>query len=418
MNTAKNGTSVVVKVAGDVETPHWSTPKNIWDAVLRAWERGDLLREASTPTGVYPRRRALKRPNATQLRTYYAQAAAWAALWDPAPAGCSVERISVGANTIGANLLPAGVMFATAADEIEFLGMSREATRFAELAARVTGIDARLAQWTQDRPLEVLRNGENTLTAARVAVWLAANPTPGIYLRQLSLPDVHTKFVENHRRLIDEMLAALAPERDLTGRNYARRHGFLAAPDRVRVRYLDPALTPAAGMDDVEMTASAFAAQPLKVDRIITTENLVNFLALPPAPRTLAVFGGGYGFEGIRDTVWLKDVEVLYWGDIDTHGFRILDQLRSHHPHVQSILMDEETLLAHSDFWGREETPSHAVLNHLTPDEHAVYVNLQQGKYRRLLRLEQELLNWEYVLERLVDHPVPSPTPSSNLPSA
>ncbi len=340
-------------------------------------------------------------PSAAALRTHYAQAAAWAALWDPAPRGCTVERVSVGASTIGANLLPAAAVFASAADEIAFLGLSREAARFAELAQRLGEVDPGLAAWARVRPLELLRSGDDAITAAGVAVWLAANPAPGFYLRQLSLPGVHTKFVETHRRLIDEMLAVLAPGRELSGKNYARRHGFLAAPDRVRVRFLDPATAPAAGLLDLEMPAEAFAGLRLDVERIITTENLVNFLALPDMPRTLAVFGGGYGFEGIRDAAWIGGVELLYWGDLDTHGFHILDQLRSHHPHVRSILMDEETLLAHRDFWGRENTPSRAALTRLSAGEDRVYRALATGEFGRSVRLEQELLRWDWVLPRL-----------------
>lgn len=395
MSTGPNGTSVAAK------PPVWTVPADVRAAALRAWNSGELLREAALPTGLHPRRRALKHPSATQLRTDYALAAAWARSWDPAPRGCSLEHVSVGTTTIGANTLPCAAVFGSAADEIAFLGLGREAARFTVLAGLVAAVDPGLLGWALLRPLELLKYGEDALTAARVAVWLAANPSPGIYLRQLSLPGVHTKFVENHRRLIDGMLTVLAPDRPLLGRNYARRHGFLAAPDRVRLRFLDPTKAPAPGMEDVEVTAAAFAGLDIDVDRIITTENLVNFLALPPAPRTLAVFGGGYGFEGIRKAAWLKNVEVLYWGDIDTHGFHILDQLRSHHPHVHSILMDEETLLAHRDFWGREDTPTHAVLTHLGAGENAVYAALQAGTFAPLLRLEQELLRWDWVLARL-----------------
>ncbi|WP_431197125.1 Wadjet anti-phage system protein JetD domain-containing protein [[Micrococcus luteus] ATCC 49442] len=64
-------------------------------------------------------------------------------------------------------------------------------------------------------------------------------------------------------------------------------------------------------------------------------------------PKTLAIYGAGYGFTSLRDASWLWDCEVLYWGDLDTHGFRILDQLRAVHPQVVSVLMDESTLLAH-----------------------------------------------------------------------
>jgi hypothetical protein len=383
------------------KAPGWTTPADVRTASLRAWNSGELLREAALPTGLHPRRRALKHPSATQLRSDYSLAATWAASWDPAPRGCVLEHVSVGATTIGANTLPSAVVFDSAAEEISFLGMGREAARFTKLARLVTDLAAGLEVWALLRPLELLKHADDALTAARVAVWLAANPAPGIYLRQLSLPGVHTKFVENHRRLIDGMLAVLAPERPSVGKNYARRHGFLAAPDRVRIRFLDPRQGPLPGMSDVEVTSDAFNALVADVDRIITTENLVNFLALPAAPRTLAVFGGGYGFEGIRDAVWLADKEVLYWGDIDTHGFQILDQLRSHHPHVRSILMDEETLLAHRDFWGHEDAPSHAVLVHLSVAEGALYAELQNGTFAPKLRLEQELLRWDWVLARL-----------------
>ncbi len=395
MNTVKNGTSVAAKTSG------WTTPASVRTAALRAWNSGELLRESISATGVHPRHRALKHPSATQLRSNYAKAAAWASSWEPAPRGCTLEFVSVGATTIGANTLPAAAVFASAADEIAFLHMTREAASFRELAGRVAAIDPALAAWAMLRPLDLLKYGEAAITAARVAVWLGANPVPGIYLRQLSLPGVHTKFVENHRRLIDGMLAVLAPGRALLGKNYARRHGFLAAPDRVRLRFLDPPQAPSPGMDDVEVTAAGFAALTLDVDKVITTENLVNFLALPPAPRTLAIFGGGYGFEGIRDAAWLNDVPVFYWGDLDTHGFRILSQLRSYHPHVRSILMDEETLLAHRDFWVREDAPSHAIAASLTREELDVYTALLENRHGQAVRLEQELLRWDWVLPRL-----------------
>ncbi|PYI40175.1 hypothetical protein CVS30_01255 [Arthrobacter psychrolactophilus] len=383
------------------KAPTWTTPADVRTASLRSWNSGELLRELVLPTGLHPRRRPLKHPSATQLRSDYSLAAAWAASWDPAPRGCVLEYVSVGATTIGANTLPSAVIFNSAAEEIAFLGMGREAARFTKLTRLVAAIAAGLETWALLRPLELLKHGDDALTAARVAVWLAANPAPGIYLRQLSLPGVHTKFVENHRRLIDGMMSVLTPERLLEGKNYARRHGFLAAPDRVRIRFLDPMQGPLPGISDIEVTADAFTSLVADVDRIITTENLVNFLALPPAPRTLAVFGGGYGFEGIRDAVWLADKEVLYWGDIDTHGFQILDQLRSHHPHVRSILMDEETLLEHRDFWGHEDAPSHAVLTHLSVAESALYAALQNGTFAPKLRLEQELLRWDWAMARL-----------------
>ncbi len=44
--------------------------------------------------------------------------------------------------------------------------------------------------------------------------------------------------------------------------------------------------------------------------------------------------------EPLAEASWLKERDLFYWGDIDTHGFAILDQLRGHFPHawVQAAL--------------------------------------------------------------------------------
>ncbi len=47
-------------------------------------------------------------------------------------------------------------------------------------------------------------------------------------------------------------------------------------------------------------------------------------------------------------------MNFLSLGDIDTYGFAMLDRLRSYHPHIRSLLMDEATLLQHRPLWGRE----------------------------------------------------------------
>ena len=134
---------------------------------------------------------------------------------------------------------------------------------------------------------------------------------------------------------------------------------------------------------------------------MIVTENLVNFLALPERPGSLAIYGGGYGFSSLRDAAWLRDCEVLYWGDLDTHGFRILDELRAVHPHVVSVLMDEATLLEHRDVWGSEPQPSTAALTRLTDEESALYQALGNGTFGPAVRLEQELIRWDWAQQRL-----------------
>jgi hypothetical protein len=127
----------------------------------------------------------------------------------------TLETAEVGRNTIGSNQLPAAAVFASAKDEIAFAGRARDAARFVELAEGLSGLDPAFRAWALRRPLKLLELGTDALTAARVALWLRDNPEPGVYVRQLSLPGVHTKFVETHRRVIDELAEALsAPSAD------------------------------------------------------------------------------------------------------------------------------------------------------------------------------------------------------------
>jgi hypothetical protein len=49
----------------------------------------------------------------------------------------------------------------------------------------------------------------------------------------------------------------------------------------------------------------------------------------------------GYGFDNLAAALWLQQKDIYYWGDIDTHGFAILNQLRGFFPHAVSFLMDQ-----------------------------------------------------------------------------
>jgi hypothetical protein len=191
------------------------------------------------------------------------------------------------------------------ADEIGFAGKSREAARFRELAAGLGGLDPLLLGWAARRPLKLLELGDNVLLAARAALWLWDNPAPGIYVRQLGLPGVHAKFIERHRQIIDQLLAAVtepgsdsdvgelgadpggsaeAPVEaaetevaldDGAGRTpaarFARRHGSLHPPELVRFRILDPAIPALGGARDITVTAEAFSTLQLPVHTVIAT---------------------------------------------------------------------------------------------------------------------------------------------------
>ena len=149
----------------------------------------------------------------------------------------------------------------------------------------------------------------------------------------------------------------------------------------------------------------------LPVSRVFITENEVNFLAFPPVPHSMVIFGAGYGFEVLAGARWLQQREIYYWGDIDTHGFAILDQLRAQLPHVKSLLMDKATLLAHASQWGDEPQPLLRDLPRLTVEEHALFDELRDNRLRVGVRLEQERIGFGWLQQALTELLAPAVMP-------
>jgi hypothetical protein len=242
-------------------------------------------------------------------------------------------------------------------------------------------------------------------------------------LRQVDVPGVDSKFIESHRGVLAELLdLGLPPEVIETGAagvaQFTRRFGFLDKPVRIRFRLLDPTLPSLPGchalpgvLPDITLDATSFAALALPVERVFITENETNFLAFPPAAGSIVVFGAGYGWEALARAAWLHRCQLLYWGDIDTHGFAILDQLRGNFPGTASFLMDRETLLAHRLHWGEEPEPVRHDLPRLTPEEAAVHDDLRFDRHRPRLRLEQERVGFGWLCDRLACIPSGARTP-------
>jgi hypothetical protein len=135
----------------------------------------------------------------------------------------------------------------------------------------------------------------------------------------------------------------------------------------------------------------------LNVRSVFITENEINFLSFPAVPGALVIFGAGYGFDMLSSAAWLAHCRLHYWGDIDTHGFAILDQLRAHFPHAESFLMDEATLQAFAPLWGEEDKPTLRELTRLSASEQALYDALRGHHLRKNLRLEQEKIGFAWV---------------------
>jgi hypothetical protein len=134
---------------------------------------------------------------------------------------------------------------------------------------------------------------------------------------------------------------------------------------------------------------------------VFVLENDTTYLAFPPVSDAIAIFGGGYSLTRLRRLDWLRERTLIYWGDLDTHGFVMLNMLRQDFPHARSMLMDRVTLLAHETQWVREDKPVNAPLAQLTSAEAALYRDLVEDAFGSAVRLEQERICFSVIEDAL-----------------
>jgi hypothetical protein len=280
----------------------------------------------------------------------------------------------------------------TRQDALRWIRQQARAEQFDMLAAPTLERFPALREWMMQKPMALVEHADEWKRVLAVLEWFRQHPRAGIYLRQVDVPGVDTKFIEVNRSLFIELLDLVLPPDavDVTaGRDFEARYGLRAKPRLVRFRILDSDYW-IDGLSDIATPVSEFATLALPVRRLFITENEINGLAFPDVPHSAIIFGLGYGLERLADVPRLGDTPVYYWGDIDTHGFAMLDRLRAHLPHLRSLLMDRETLLAHRQFWAIEDSPNATALTRLTPEEAALYEDLAADRLGDRVRLEQE----------------------------
>lgn len=390
----------------------WTTCADLRDQVQKLWDKGDLLRPSVLGTAILPRRLRLSGPTSAELTERFDDVRAWMKeLGCNAPAG-STPRYRIVMRefrhrVLGACAVPDEVWLDTLDDALALLGKQKEAKRFVHLVQQTREQHPSLLLWLEKRPLSALALADAWPRLLNVVSWLQEHPRPGIYLRQVDLAGVDSKFMEAHRGVLSELLDLALPQDAIHASasgvsQFCRRYGFKDKPLRVRFRILDDSvrLLPrgcvAQGADqDITLTQTDFAALTLPIRRVFITENEVNFLAFPPLADSMVIFGAGYGFEVLAGAHWLQECCIYYWGDIDTHGFAILDQLRAQLPQVQSLLMDHATLMAYQTQWGKEPHPVLRDLPRLNAAEAALFGDL------RGVRLEQERIGFGWLMAHL-----------------
>lgn len=390
----------------------WGKQKSLLLQLQKLWDKGLLLQESVSPTDLFPKRLIFKTPTGKALSQEFESVRTWVSEIKKV-SGFRIEYSQIRHRIIGENSVPSEAWIDSLDLAAELLGKKKILNEFSQLYSMTMERLPLLANWMTRNPLKLLTLASEWQRLTDFVCWRKEQQNaPDIYLRQVPIAGIDSKFIEQNRavliQLLDESLLPDQIDTEYSGvKFFAQRYGFRAKPERIRFRLLDEqfSLFPAQKNDifdqDITLTIHDFYALwgnklfRSKIEKVFITENEINFLTFPKQANSLVIFGAGYGFASWSQITWLHSVKIYYWGDIDTHGFAILNQLREKFPATKSILMDEAIFKRYRPYWGNESKQENRTLNNLNEPEQSMYQRLIANEYGDKLRQEQEQINFD-----------------------
>ena len=312
--------------------------------------------------------------------------------------GYSIEYQKVKTRKHGEQDIPVSISFLTEQDFLKYIGKEQDTAGFRKDVERILSAFPELVEWVCRFPNKVLDNHRVWDDVLKVCIYFNGNPKPQLYIRGLPI-QVDTKFIERNKGIIKELLdIIIAKSVNPDETRFETRFNLRHDEPVVRFRVLDKTLSQAlfSGIDDMSIPISKFRETEIPVETVYIVENKMNMLTFPPIHKSIVVWGHGFGVDLLKDVMWLRSKKILYWGDLDVHGFQILSELRSHFSQVESFLMDRETFNRfYEDGIGAETNVEKVLL--LTPEEKEMFDFLRGGNYR----LEQEKIPFEYASSKI-----------------
>lgn len=382
-------------------TPAWTTPADLEAKVRRRWADGSLLTALADGEPFAEIDLPVRGPRPADIGEDLSAVRSWISDLEIGSGDgrrYDLLYVAVGGRHIGRNQLPARARLTTYDQVWRLLGVGRQVAayrRVLELSADLPAVRT----WVRQQPhraLQVADQWEQIVAAYR---WLDASRGSGRNMREITAPGVDTKFIEKHLPVLGQLLGA-----DGTAAGFVASLGLGTKPQSLRLRFAPEVLGLPAVLSEATFRVEELAAVAATVRTAVIVENETTYLSVPVPDAGVVIWGKGFEVDRAGRLPWLRDVDVHYWGDLDTHGFAILSRLRAWLPLARSLLMDRETLLAHRDRWGREPTPTSARLDRLSEVEASLYADLVSDRMGESVRLEQERIDWAWVEARLPYH--------------
>jgi len=313
--------------------------------------------------------------------------------------GYTISTKKVHTNKMGSQSLPESIFFASEFDLLDFIDRKEEFDVFKIEVEKIRNSDVKIIMWVIENPIAIIENAGKWTQLLEVCRCFLLCPRPNKYLRELLL-DTHTKFIETNQSVIGSLLDFLLPnDVNFCEKSFDKRYHLkydLELKERIRIRFLDTALYPFGCVSELILLPKEFEMLNFKSKKILITENKTNFLSLPSVKNGIAIFGKGFSISALKNAEWLSENQLIYWGDMDAHGFEILSQIRGYFSDVTALLMDRNIFDQNQNLVKKEGQFSNKIaLDNLTDAENIFFQYLNENR----LRLEQEKIPYDLVVD-------------------
>ncbi len=309
---------------------------------------------------------------------------------------------------LGQQLLPIEISFENPKDFLQFIDMENDFQKFRQSIDAILAKEPDLKEWLISKTHYVPLFENKWHSLLHVCDFIRNNPQPNCYLREISIQNIDSKYIEQNKKILIELLDQLLPLEQInqdpkpkSAYYFEQRYGFKHDEQLIRFRILGKSIFN--HVHDLSVPLSDFKKITLPCKKVYITENKINGLSFPLLEDAMVIFGLGYGIQSLRNIAWLAEKEIIYWGDIDTHGFAMLSQIRGYYPQTKALLMDLETLQKFKHLWVAEPADKQYMgsLNYLTPDEQRLFAGLVNNVWGENVRLEQERISFQFLCEAL-----------------
>lgn len=226
----------------------WTTQADLTAQLERLWKTGRLPNALITRTSLFPLAFTLRTPGVSDITHRLPAVREWVDTLK------SIPHINLLSHTVnnrvqGAQTPPRTIVIETLEDALVLLGkedMARQIMALHELTLRQAPF---LQEWLSQNALTAHCHAAEWQRLLALTIWMKENPAPNIYLRQVDLPEIHTKFIEQHKTILSNLFQQALPSHAVNASysgtaQFESCYGFRTKPLRVRFRVLDAALSP------------------------------------------------------------------------------------------------------------------------------------------------------------------------------